>query len=159
MDVHIPTQKNIKDSTLSNLQVSLNIYICVLYICATYIMCKLVHLTVKANNRSCLKKSSLKMQVKKYSQNTHNVLMSTAILPMYLNTSKSTFAYKYAEYIMSTLKFVLDYMSKIYFGPNPDVKVKSRSHHVVACLHPVTNVPTKDQLPTLRCINLSFYLL
>ena len=27
-------------------------------------------------------------------------------------------------------------------------KVKSRSHHDVAHLHPLTNVPTKDQLPT-----------
>ena len=30
-------------------------------------------------------------------------------------------------------------------------KVKSRSHHDAAHLQPLTNVPTKDQLPTPHC--------
>ena len=33
-------------------------------------------------------------------------------------------------------------------GHYDKVKVKSRSHHEVAHLHPLTNVPTKYQLPT-----------
>ena len=33
----------------------------------------------------------------------------------------------------------------------PRAKVKSRSHHDVAHLHPLTNVPTKYQLPTPYC--------
>ena len=37
----------------------------------------------------------------------------------------------------------LDFIGQDHYG-----KVKSRSHHDVAHLHPLTNVPTKYQLPT-----------
>ena len=35
-----------------------------------------------------------------------------------------------------------------FIGQGHYSKVKSRSHHDVAHLHPLTNVPTKNQLPT-----------
>ena len=38
-----------------------------------------------------------------------------------------------------------DFIGQGHYGK---VKVKSRSHHDVAHLHPLTNIPTKYQLPT-----------
>ena len=39
-------------------------------------------------------------------------------------------------------------MAELWFGCFEYSKVKSRSDHDVAHLHPLTNVPTKYQLPT-----------
>ena len=40
------------------------------------------------------------------------------------------------------------YPGQDFIGQGHYGKVKSRSHHDVAHLHPLTNVPTKYQLPT-----------
>ena len=47
-----------------------------------------------------------------------------------------------------TLRFLRYSPGQDFIGQGHYGKVKSRSHHDVAHLHPLTNVPTKYQLPT-----------
>ena len=50
-------------------------------------------------------------------------------------------------YTLRFLRYIPDKIFKLKFTTTRS-KVKSRSHHDVARLHPLTNVPTKYQLPT-----------
>ena len=45
--------------------------------------------------------------------------------------------------MVSEIQSGQDFIGQGHYG-----KVKSRSHHDVAHLHPLTNIPTKCQLPT-----------
>ena len=48
-------------------------------------------------------------------------------------------------YVKYKNKTIQDFQTQGHYGRS---KVKSRSHHDVAHLHPLTNVPTKYKLPT-----------